>query len=615
MTIKQMLLRRKRPESSFDAIWSAQEARLLVRGFAGLLIVIGLPVVFGYYILAGPTVRNSIGLFMAILGVLSFLALRWGGIRLAVSFLLWGFWGLLCAWGWFVLGVRTPVLAGIPALILLNGWLLGKRSATMMALFSVLCFSLLLVYETAGGLIPTPRQAVDYYISYVAMCLMAGYLAGYIGKSFHRQFKRVQETGRSLGIQLEALRFSEERFSLLFRTNPLPLMMTRASDGTIFEVNAAWEQVFGWPVDEVRGKTTREIGLCAASDLYERIPGREGEQAGTLEFVHRDGMVRSYLLSVAQIDIEGERRHIASLLDQTERLKAEEAVRQLNASLEAQVAQRTAALSQALEHLKAAQAELLQSEKLASLGALVAGISHELNTPIGNALTVASTLQEKSRQFNRLTVAGELRKSALLDFLAGTEEMSDLIYRSCQRSADLIQSFKQIAVDQTTEHRRQFDLRTLVDDVLATLRPSYKNAPWIVRVEVPEGMICDSYPGPLAQILTNLIQNAFIHAFEGRDAGEVLIEAQLIGRKVRLAVRDNGKGMDFAVRKRIFDPFFTTRMGQGGTGLGLSISHQIATAVLRGSLKVISRKGLGASFLLTFPQEVQENPGTPENTP
>lgn len=618
MPIKQLFRSRKKLDSSIDSIWSAHESRAVVKDFACLLAVMGVPIALGYYYMAGFALRNSLGIFMSVLGVLTLVLMRIGNTRLAVSFIIWGFWGLLCTWGGLVLGVRTPVLAVIPALILLNGWLFGKSSAMLMGLLSALVLSLLLWLELSGFLVVISRRSIDYYIAYMATCLTAGYFAGHIGKSFHRQFKRLQETGRSLGIQLEALRFSEERFSLLFRTNPLPLMMTRASDGTIFEVNAAWEQVFGWPVDEVRGKTTREIGLCAASDLYERIPGRDGEeagQAGTLEFIHRDGTVRSYLISLAQIEIEGERRHIASLLDQTERLKAEEAVRQLNASLEAQVAQRTAALSQALEHLKTAQAELLQSEKLASLGALVAGISHELNTPIGNALTVASTLQEKSRQFNRLTVAGELRKSALLDFLAGTEEMSDLIYRSCQRSADLIQSFKQIAVDQTTEHRRQFDLRTLVDDVLATLRPSYKNAPWIVRVEVPAGMVCDSYPGPLAQILTNLVQNAFIHAFEGREAGEVLIEAQLIGRKVRLAVRDNGKGMDFAVRKRIFDPFFTTRMGQGGTGLGLSISHQIATAVLRGSLKVISRKGLGASFLLTFPQEVQENPGTPENSP
>lgn len=598
----------KRREPNIEAIWSAQEARPLVERLGLFLMVMGIPIGTGYFYFVGIDLRNSFGFCMAVVGALSLLASRYISVFTAISVLLWGFWALLFYWGFIVFGIRTPVLTVLPGLIMLAGWLLGKRSAILVSALTVLMLCLLFYFDATGRITYRERGAPDYFVLYLAMCVLMGYIAAFLGKSIRKQFEHQQEMQRSLQLQYEALRFSEERFSLLFRTSPVPLMMTRTSDGLIYEVNAAWERAFGWQAEDVRGKTTIEIGLWPSPEMRSRASENITQHGGTFsavrDFAARDGSVRSYLHTVVRIEVEGEWRTIASLLDQTERLQMEEAMKTLNASLESQVAARTAALSQALETLKNAQAELLQSEKLASLGSLVAGISHELNTPIGNALTVASTLQEKAKQFNRLTTEGLLKKSLLLDFLNSAEEMSDLIYRSCQRSSDLIQSFKQIAVDQTTEHRRKFDLRILVDDVLATLRPSFKKTPWEVTAEVPEGIHCDSYPGPLAQILTNLLQNAFLHAFEGRENGEVVVTAHLNSKGVvKLVVRDNGIGMDAETKKRIFDPFFTTRMGRGGTGLGLSISHQIATAVLGGSLKVTSRPGHGAAFTLTFPRQ------------
>lgn len=602
-----------RREPNIEAIWNAQDAQPLVMSFAVLLIFCGLPASIGYAYFTGTDFRNFFGLFMAVLGGLGLFYVRRHQVRWAISLLLWGFWGLLSLWGFLVLGIRTPVLAALPALILLSGWLLGKRSATLMALFSVLVLSLLYYLDVSGQLPMRPRQAGDYYVAYMLMFLMAGHLAGYFSKSFRKQFLRLQETRQSLEIQLEALRHSEERFALLFRTNPLPSMMSRTSDGAIYEVNAAWEEEFGWNAEEVRGKRMIDIGFCTSEEECRKVSastGPEGGAAQVFQLARREGQLRSYLVSMTVTEIEGEKRTIAAMLDQTERLEMEEAVRKLNASLEAQVSLRTVALSQALETLKNAQAELLESEKLASLGALVAGISHELNTPIGNALTVASTLQERAHRFNQVVEEGAIRKSELLDFLKMAEEMSDLLYRSCRRSSDLIHSFKQIAVDQTTERRREFDLRVLVEDVLATLRPSFKKYPWTVALEVPAGILCDSYPGPLVQVLTNLIQNALIHAFDGLETGELVIDAHLTTKgMVKLNVQDNGRGMDAATRKRIFDPFFTTRMGRGGTGLGLSISHQITTAVLGGTLKVSSRLGHGSTFTLSFPQRAA---GTPE---
>ncbi|OQA33594.1 MAG: Signal-transduction histidine kinase senX3 [Betaproteobacteria bacterium ADurb.Bin341] len=597
---------------NIEAIWDAQEARLLTRGLALLLVLFGLPVGAGYFYFAGADFGNGFGFCMAAVGGLSLLALWRGKVSLAFSVLIWGFWALLLFWGFLVFGTRTPVLAGIPALIMLTGWLLGKRSALLMTLMSIPVLVLMFGLDKAGLLAMRPRQAVDFFIAYLVIFPMAGYVAGYFGRSFRDQFDKLRETRQLLQTRVDALRHSEERFSLLFRANPVPSLMARTADGMICEVNPAWESAFGWTAEEVCGKTSVEIGFWPSAQARQRCVDMYWQKremiAEPFELGHKDGSLHTYFMSLTVTEVGGEQRTIASMLDQTERFRAEAAVKELNATLEEQVAQRTAALSQALETLKGAQAGLLESERLASLGSLVAGVSHELNTPIGNALTVASTLQEKTRQVNRLVAEGQLKKSVLLDFLGSAGEMSDLICRSCHRSSDLIESFKQIAVDQTTEQRRRFELHTLVDDVLTTLRPSFKKMPWVVSADVPEGIACDSFPGPLVQVLTNLIQNAFIHAFDGREAGEVVVVARLNCKgRVRLVVRDNGRGMEAATRKRIFDPFFTTRMGRGGTGLGLSISYQIATAVLGGTLRVSSKPGRGSIFILTFPQQAPEN--------
>ena len=273
----------------------------------------------------------------------------------------------------------------------------------------------------------------------------------------------------------------------------------------------------------------------------------------------------------------------------------------INDNLEGLVAERTEALSASIAELQQAQASLVQAEKLASLGALVAGVAHELNTPIGNALTSASTLQERLQDITRSAADGQLRKSTLSDFLSDGSAIAELITRSCERAANLVSSFKQVAVDQTSEQRRQFDLRALVDDIVTTLRPTLKHLPWHITIEVPSGLHCDSYPGPLGQVISNLIQNAMLHAFTGRHQGNLCISASARSNgEIEMSFDDNGIGMSPAVLARIFDPFFTTRLGSGGSGLGLSVSHNIAIGVLGGSLSARSHLGQGSSFILTF---------------
>ena len=280
-----------------------------------------------------------------------------------------------------------------------------------------------------------------------------------------------------------------------------------------------------------------------------------------------------------------------------------QAVLDLSASLEQRVAERTLELEAALEKLRLTQNDLVQAGTLASLGSTVAGISHELNTPIGNALTVATSLQNRVREVRRAATEGTLRKSGLDEFLRAADEMSELIDRSVSRAADLVTSFKQVAIDQTSERRREFLLHELVSDIVATLRPGFKTRTITIDVTVPPGLVCDSYPGPLGQVLTNLIQNAVVHAFDEAPEGHIGITAEVNDKQIALAVSDNGKGMSAATLVHAFDPFFTTRLGQGGSGLGLSICHRLATSVLGGELSATSTPGSGSRFVLIFPQQ------------
>jgi len=264
--------------------------------------------------------------------------------------------------------------------------------------------------------------------------------------------------------------------------------------------------------------------------------------------------------------------------------------------------QATQGLLDALNHLRRTQDDLVESEKLAALGALVAGISHELNTPIANARLMSTSLLECLQNLAMAIGGPAPRRSELMEWQRCAREMTELLDRSVRNAATLLTSFKQVAVDQTSERRRVFDLRRCVDDVVNTLGPSFKNQPWIIDNRVPDGIDCDSFPGPLGQIVTNLVQNAVLHAFEGCSEGSVTLHASTQGDRLSLVVADNGKGMDTATLVHIFEPFFTTKLGRGGSGLGLSVSQRIATSVLAGDLRVVSTPGLGTRFTLTMPR-------------
>lgn len=289
-------------------------------------------------------------------------------------------------------------------------------------------------------------------------------------------------------------------------------------------------------------------------------------------------------------------------VDVTEQRMAEQRVMQLNEDLEARVQARTEELATANEELRTALSQLVQTETLASLGRLVAGVSHELNTPIGNALLTASTLGDTHKRF-AADVSQGVTKQQFANFMTAVETAANILIRSLQRAASLLGDFKQIAVDQTSHQRRSFDLGEVVQEVSVVLSPGLRHNATTLTVDVPGDLTLDGYPGALSHVLINLVDNACIHAFEGRTDAHVHIDVTDIDpHHIRLEVRDNGNGIPTQYLGKIFDPFFTTRLGQGGSGLGLHICYNLVTGVLGGKLSVTTEPGQGTTFSIEVPR-------------
>ena len=236
----------------------------------------------------------------------------------------------------------------------------------------------------------------------------------------------------------------------------------------------------------------------------------------------------------------------------------------------------------ALRNLRETQNSLIEAEKLAALGRLVAGVAHEVNNPVGISLTVASALERKTSNFAAEVARGELRRSSLHDFLETSRDASSQLVANLNRAAELIQSFKQVAADRNYSDQRSFDLGDLTEQVVMSLRPGLRKHNLTLNVECQPNLMMNSYPGPYGQVLTNLFLNSVAHAFPDGKPGTVDIQVRESGKdNVEIIFSDNGCGMSLDVRRRAFDPFFTTRRDQGGTGLGLHIVYSIVTDAAR----------------------------------
>ncbi|GJJ03131.1 hypothetical protein RugamoR64_36690 [Duganella rhizosphaerae] len=258
-------------------------------------------------------------------------------------------------------------------------------------------------------------------------------------------------------------------------------------------------------------------------------------------------------------------------------------------------------LEQSIESLQQTQEDLVRSEKLAALGALVAGVAHELNTPIGNGVLAASSLLDHASTFE-LACAQGLRKSALDAHLAEVKQAGEILLRNLTRADDLVASFKQVAVDRESTQGRRFVLDEVIAEIILTLWPTLKKSGVTITHDIPSGIVMHSYPGPLGQVVTNLVNNAVIHGFDGVQGGNIDVTARLLDADwIELEIRDNGQGIAPDRLGRIYDPFYTTKLGKGGSGLGLNIVYNTVHGVLGGRIAVQSELGKGTRFTVSLP--------------
>jgi signal transduction histidine kinase len=241
---------------------------------------------------------------------------------------------------------------------------------------------------------------------------------------------------------------------------------------------------------------------------------------------------------------------------------------------------------------------------MASLGGLVAGVAHEINTPVGICITAASLLADKSTAFFETFKSGQMKRSQLEKFLDTAIQSSSMVLSNLNRAADLISSFKQVAVDQTTEEQRTFNLKQYLSEVLIPLHPKLRTTYHQVEIQGDEAIILNSYPGALAQIITNLLINSLTHAYSPEDAGHLIFDCKQEGEEIILTYSDDGQGIHPENLGKIFDPFFTTKRGQGGSGLGLHIVYNLVIQKLHGTIECESQLGAGTRFIITLKSQV-----------
>ena len=259
-----------------------------------------------------------------------------------------------------------------------------------------------------------------------------------------------------------------------------------------------------------------------------------------------------------------------------------------------------------LEKLHQFQGQLVENEKMASLGDMVAGVAHEVNTPIGLGVTASTLLSDRLDEIKQHFENKTLKSSQLKKFLDDGQENITMIYRNLDRAAKLIASFKQVAVDQSSEESSEFNVKTLLDEVLLSLAPQLRNESIHIELVCPDELTIYSKPGPINQILINLIINSVLHGFENSDEGKINISVMLLSDQLQISYRDDGQGIDEAIKTRIFEPFTTTKRGSGGSGLGMHLVYNLVTQALNGQIHFTSEKNHGVDFEITFPVKSHE---------
>ncbi|WP_364418750.1 ATP-binding sensor histidine kinase [Moorena sp. SIO3H5] len=304
--------------------------------------------------------------------------------------------------------------------------------------------------------------------------------------------------------------------------------------------------------------------------------------------------VLKLLCSQAAISLEN-----AQLYSNLEQAKSQ--LEDYSHNLEEKVAERTQELSQTLDDLKATQKKLVESEKMAALGSLVAGVAHEINTPVGTSITAASILADETKGFRQALQDGKLKRSVLKNYLDTVDESSELILSNLERAGELVQSFKQVAVDQAHLDKRTLNVKEYLEEVLISLEPQLKQTSHTLTIDGDETVTTETYPGAISQVITNLVMNSISHGYQPKQNGQLHLQVDRVEEQFMITYHDDGCGIAQDHLGQIFEPFFTTARARGGSGLGLHIVYNIVTQKLLGQIEVKSQIGKGTEFIITLP--------------
>jgi PAS domain S-box-containing protein len=385
---------------------------------------------------------------------------------------------------------------------------------------------------------------------------------------------------------------------LIYDTAPIGLACL-SPDCRYLQINQRLTEICGISIEDHLGRSVRDCVPALANAVEEivrsimetgepvvgiEVAGQRADQVEVRSWMTYWHPLRSPSGEIVAVNVAAE--------EITERKRAEQEISKARDAAET-----------ALRDLRQIQESLVEAEKLAALGRLVAGVAHEINGPVGSSLTVASTLQQRSEMFAAEAARGHLRRSSLRDFLDLISTASDQLVTNLGRTAELVQSFKQVAADRQQFDRRTFDPGELTEQVLSRLQRQSRDRDISIQIQCEPNLSMESYPGPFGQVLTNLAFNAMTHAFPAGQAGIIDIKLRAAGdAHIELVIADDGCGMPADIKRQAFDPFFTTRRHQGATGLGLHIVYSLVAEQLGGRLKLESKPGAGTIIRIILPR-------------